>query len=83
MTETGWLIFLRNISIICNAIGLLIALAFLFGPKVLIAVSRILDRLRPTLEMEKVLETKARLVLGLTLLVITVLMLVLVINIRV
>jgi hypothetical protein len=83
MTETGWLIFLRNISIICNAIGLLIALAFLFGPKVLIAVSRILDRLRPTLEMEKVLETKARLVLGLTHLVITVLMLVLVINIRV
>ena len=83
MTETGWLIFLRNISIICNAIGLLIALAFLFGPKVLITVSRILDRLRPTVQLEKVLETRARIVLGLTLLVITVLMLALVTNIRV
>jgi len=83
MTEMGWLIFLRNLSIICNAIGLLIALAFLFGPKVLIAVSRILDRVRSTVQLEKVLETRARIVLGLTLLVITGLMLVLVMNIRV
>ncbi|MFH1339191.1 MAG: hypothetical protein ABIH40_05070 [Candidatus Omnitrophota bacterium] len=83
MTETGWLVFLRNISIICNVIGLLIALSFLFGPKVLITVSKIMDRLRPTVELEKVLETRARVILGLTLLVITVLMLALVTSIRV
>lgn len=83
MTETGWLVFLRNLSIIFNVIGLLIALSFLFGPKALITVSKIMDRIRPTVELEKVLETRARVILGLTLLVITVLMLALVTSIRV
>ncbi len=83
MTETGWLIFLRNISIICNVIGLLVTLVFLFGPKVLKTICRILDRSLSTVELEKVLETRARIILGLTLLVITVLMLALVMNIRV
>ncbi len=83
MTETGWLIFLRNISIICNVIGLLVALVFLFGPKAFMKTAKIMDRLFPTVEPEKILKTKARIVLGVTLLVITVLMLALVMYIRV
>ncbi len=75
--------FLRNLSLICNGIGFIIALTFILGPKVLIAISKILDAYRPSISLEKILITKARLILGFTLLVITALMLALVIRINV
>ena len=83
MNENALLIFLKNISLVCNWIGLLTALAFLFGPKLLLVVSNILDKPRRTMNLEKVLVTKARIILGLALLIITVLMLSLVMNIKV
>ena len=83
MGESGWLIFLRNTSIICNGIGLVIALAFLLGPKALLAVSKFLDTYRSSGNLEKVLETRSRIILGITLLIITTLMLGLAINIPV
>ena len=82
MDEMTWLKFLRNTSVVCNGIGLVIALAFLVGPKALAAISKVLDAYHPSISLEKVMEGKARLILGLTLLVITILMLALVINIR-
>ena len=83
MGENIWLIFLKNISLVCNWTGLVIALAFLFGPKLLLAVSRSLDKPRPTMNLEKILQTKARVILGLALLVITGVMLTLMTNIKV
>jgi len=83
MGESGWLIFLRNTSIICNGIGLVIALAFLLGPKALLTISKFLDVYRSSANLEKVLEARSRIILGITLLIITTLMLGLAINIPV
>ena len=83
VNELAWLKFLRNVSLICNGIGLVIALAFILGPRVLIAISKFLDAYHPTVSLEKILITKARIILGFTLLVITALMLALVIKIKV
>jgi hypothetical protein len=83
MDENTWLIFLKNISLVCNWVGLLAALAFLFGPKLLLAISRSLDKPRRTMNIERLLQTKARVILGLTLLIITIVMLTLITNVRV
>ena len=82
MNEMAWLSFLRNTSLICNGIGLAIALAFLLGPRVLIAISKFLDEYHPSINLESILKSKSRIIIGFTLLVITVLMLVLVIGIQ-
>ena len=82
MHENAWLVFLKNISLVCNWVGLLAALGFLFGPKLLLAISRSLDKPRRTINLERVLQAKARVILGITLLIITVVMLTLITNIR-
>ncbi len=82
MDELGWLKLLRNLSIVCNGIGFVIALAFILGPKVLMAISKIFDTHYPTVSLEKILVSKARIVLGFTLLVITALMLSLIIKVK-
>ena len=82
MNERAWLSFLRNTSLICNGIGLAIALAFLLGPKALTAISKFLDTYHPSINLELILKSKARMIIGITLLVITTLMLVLVIGIK-
>ena len=83
MDENGWLVFLKNISLVCNWVGLLAALGFLFGPKLLLAISRSLDRPLRTMNLENVLKTKARIVLGLALLIIAAVMLTLITKIRI
>ncbi|MBU0548819.1 MAG: hypothetical protein KKH80_00505 [Candidatus Omnitrophica bacterium] len=83
MNESGWLAFLKVLSIVCNSLGLLIALVFLFGPKFLISLSKILDTPRRTLAIEKVIESNARLILGFTLVIVTIIMLILALNIRI
>ncbi len=83
MSEVTWLNFLRIMSLICNGIGLIVALAFLFGPKTLSAISKFLDAYHSSIDLEKLLLSKARIILGVTLLIITALMMALVLNIRV
>ena len=78
MSENAWLNFLRNTSLICNGIGLVVALGFLFGPKVIMAISKAIDKPHSIVNIEKIFITKARIILGFTLLVISVLMLLLV-----
>ena len=82
MDEMAWLGFLRNTSLICNGIGLLIALTFLVGPKALAAISKFLDAYHSSINLESILKSKVRIIIGLTLLVITILMLVLVLGIK-
>ena len=83
MSDAFWLVLLRRISLVCNALGLVMAILFLFGPRAFIGISNLVDKARATIDVEKVLATKARLTLGITLLVITALMLLLVMNIKV
>ena len=80
MNENAWFVFLKNISLICSWVGLLAALAFLFGPKFLLAMSRSLDRTLRTMNLESILQTKARIILGIILLTISIVMLILIAN---
>ncbi|MFC1592956.1 hypothetical protein ACFL4C_02975 [Candidatus Omnitrophota bacterium] len=77
MNEAAWFEFLRILSIVCNGLGLLIALVFLFGPKLLVSLSEFLDAPRRTVAFEKVIKSKARVILGLTLVIVTTVMLIL------
>ena len=83
MSETTWSVFLKNLSLICNWLGLLIAVLFLFGPKVLIIIGKFLDTPRKTVQLDRILANKSRIILGITLLVVTGLMLILVTNLPV
>ena len=83
MIEEKWLEFLKNLSLICNWAGLLVAALFLFGPKVLMIIGKFLDTPRKTVQLDKLLTTKSRIVLGFALLIVTALMLVLTTNIQV
>jgi len=83
MNERAWLILLRSISLICNGMGFVIALAFLLGPKRIAALSRFFDRGRPSIRLESILKSKARIVIGFILLIITASMLFLVLRIKI
>ena len=83
ISDAAWLNFLRSTSLICNGIILVIALAFLLGPKTLTAISKFFDKYHTTIALDKLLLTKVRITLGLILLVIALLMLVSTINIKI
>ena len=83
MSEIAWMKFLKVLSLVCNSLGILIALAFLFGPKVLTKITNILDQNHPFIALEQLLVKKARLILGITLFVVTIIMLILATSIKV
>ena len=83
MDENFLLVFLKNFSLVCIWVGLLAGLAFLFGPKLLLTISRSLDKPRRMVNLESVLQTKARIILGLALLIIAAVMLTLITGIRI
>lgn len=75
MDEQALEFLLSTLSIIGGAVGLVTAILFLFGPKAINSLSKILDRTRSQLDLEKILRTKARIILGVFLLIISLFML--------
>jgi len=75
MDEQGLEILLSTLSIIGGIVGLLTAIFFLFGPKVIHSLSKVLDKTRSSFDLEKMLRTKARIILGVILLAISFFML--------
>lgn len=83
MSDAAWLNFLKTTSLICNGVVFIIALIFLFGPKAFIAMSKFFDTYHRSFKLEKLLFAKARIALGIVLLTSTLLMLILVINLKI
>ena len=83
ISDAAWLNFLRSTSLICNGTILVIAVIWLLGPKLLRSMSNFFDKYHSSLNLEKLLFTKGRVILGCILLVLSFLMLTAVIKIRI
>lgn len=83
MSEAAWMNFLKTTSLICNGIVFVIALMLLFGPRALVAMSKFFDTYHSGFKLEKLLYAKVRIALGIVLLVSTLLMSILVINLKI